>query len=128
MTGLVDQRVTIEARSSFAKWEESGSNESRFDEETEVELVAGIYCKRIRRHLEIIPIIVKLTDEIDTSWEVSSKKVAGLEGEGKPNVKPGQEWFWSEEWQAAEREAEADLAAGRYEVFENDEDFLASLE
>ncbi len=41
--------------------------------------------------------------------------------------KPGQEWFWSEAWQAAEREAEADLQAGRYETFDNDADFLASL-
>jgi predicted transcriptional regulator len=42
-------------------------------------------------------------------------------------IKPGQEWFWTAEWQAAEREAEADLAAGRVEVFDNDADFLASL-
>jgi hypothetical protein len=43
------------------------------------------------------------------------------------HIKPGQEWFWSEEWQAAEREAEADLAEGRFEAFDNDEDFLANL-
>lgn len=42
-------------------------------------------------------------------------------------IKPGQEWFWTAEWQAAEREAEADLAAGRVERFDNDADFLASL-
>jgi predicted transcriptional regulator len=42
--------------------------------------------------------------------------------------KPGQEWFWTEAWQAAEREVEADLAAGRYETFDTMEDFLASLE
>jgi predicted transcriptional regulator len=42
-------------------------------------------------------------------------------------IKPGQEWFWSEEWQAAERQAEADIAAGRVQVFDNDADFLASL-
>jgi predicted transcriptional regulator len=41
--------------------------------------------------------------------------------------RPGQEWFWSEAWQAAEREAEADLRSGDYETFENDADFLASL-
>jgi len=45
----------------------------------------------------------------------------------RPATKPGQEWFWTKEWQAAEREAEADLAAGRFETFENDADFLASL-
>ncbi len=42
-------------------------------------------------------------------------------------VKPGQEWFWTAEWQAAEKEAEADLAAGRVEIYENDAAFLASL-
>ena len=42
-------------------------------------------------------------------------------------IKPGQEWFWTAEWQAAEREAEEDLAAGRVETFDNDADFLASL-
>ena len=41
--------------------------------------------------------------------------------------KPGQEWFWAEAWQKAEREAEADLAAGNYEAFGNDADFLHSL-
>jgi predicted transcriptional regulator len=42
-------------------------------------------------------------------------------------VKPGQEWFWTAEWQAAEKEAEADLAAGRVETYESDAAFLASL-
>ena len=35
---------------------------------------------------------------------------------------PGQAWFWSSEWQAGEREADEDLAAGRT-VFDTDEDF-----
>jgi len=42
--------------------------------------------------------------------------------------KPGQEWFWAEAWQKAEREAEADLASGNYETYDNDADFLVSLE
>ena len=41
--------------------------------------------------------------------------------------KPGQEWFWSEAWQNAEHEVEADLAAGDYETFETMEDFLKDL-
>jgi hypothetical protein len=36
-------------------------------------------------------------------------------------------WFWSEEHQAAECEAEADLAAGRYRTFDDAESFLADL-
>jgi len=43
-------------------------------------------------------------------------------------VRPGQEWFWTEEWQAAEREVETDLEAGRLDTFDTMEEFLASLE
>ena len=39
-----------------------------------------------------------------------------------------QAWFWRPEWQAGEREAAADLAAGRSRVLESSEAFLASLE
>ncbi len=42
-------------------------------------------------------------------------------------IKPGQEWFWSEAWQAAEREVENDLAAGNFETFDNMDDFLKNL-
>jgi hypothetical protein len=37
-------------------------------------------------------------------------------------------WFWSEEHQAAEREAEDDIIAGRYRDFDDAESFLADLE
>lgn len=39
-----------------------------------------------------------------------------------------QAWFWTPEWQAKEREADADLAAGRSERFESDEELLAALD
>ena len=39
-----------------------------------------------------------------------------------------QAWFWTPEWQAKEREADEDIAAGRVERFESDEEFLAALE
>ena len=43
-------------------------------------------------------------------------------------VAEDQTWFWTEEWQSGEREAEADLAAGRYQVFDSMEDLLEDLE
>jgi hypothetical protein len=46
----------------------------------------------------------------------------------KYTPKPGQEWFWTEAWQTAEREVEGDLAAGRHETFDTMEEFLESLE
>lgn len=38
-----------------------------------------------------------------------------------------QAWFWSPEWQAGEREADLDRAAGRSERFESGEEFLDAL-
>ena len=38
-----------------------------------------------------------------------------------------QAWFWTVEWQAGEREADADAAAGRSETFSSGEEFIAAL-
>jgi dextranase len=43
-------------------------------------------------------------------------------------VDSAQAWFWAEAWQAGEREASADIAAGRTRRLESDEDFLDSLD
>lgn len=43
-------------------------------------------------------------------------------------IDPDQAWFWTEEWQKGEREADADIAAGRTTYFESDESFQAALE
>jgi AbrB family looped-hinge helix DNA binding protein len=39
-----------------------------------------------------------------------------------------QAWFWDPAWQAGEREVSLDVAAGRVDIYESDEDFLASLD
>ena len=41
---------------------------------------------------------------------------------------PDQAWYWTEEWQRAEAEADADLAAGRGTVHRTEGDFLAALD
>ncbi len=38
-----------------------------------------------------------------------------------------QAWFWTPEWQAGEREATAELEAGKGTRFESDEAFLGAL-
>lgn len=40
---------------------------------------------------------------------------------------PGQAWYWEPGWQAGEREADEDLAAGRSEVFDSDEELERRL-
>jgi len=39
-----------------------------------------------------------------------------------------QAWFWTERWQAMEREAEQDIAAGDTQTFDSGEEFVADLE
>jgi antitoxin PrlF len=39
-----------------------------------------------------------------------------------------QAWFWTPAWQTGEREAAADLGAGRSRIFESSDDFLASFD
>jgi AbrB family looped-hinge helix DNA binding protein len=42
-------------------------------------------------------------------------------------VDKSQAWFWSPAWQAAEREADEDLTAGRYDEFATMDDLIADL-
>lgn len=48
--------------------------------------------------------------------------------EPKTVIDSSQAWFWTKEWQGGEREASADIDAGRTRRFDTDEEFLASLE
>jgi hypothetical protein len=44
------------------------------------------------------------------------------------SVEPGQAGFWTREWREKEAEADADVAAGRSDAYDSDEDFLAALD
>lgn len=41
---------------------------------------------------------------------------------------PDQAWYWTEQWQRGEAEADADLGAGRGTVHRTESDFLAALD
>jgi hypothetical protein len=44
-------------------------------------------------------------------------------------LNPDQAWFWTEEWQRKEREADEELASGRpLAVYDTDDDFEAALQ
>lgn len=47
--------------------------------------------------------------------------------EPKKLIPADQQWFWTEEWQAGEREAQADIDAGRIKNFDSMEEFLEDL-
>jgi antitoxin MazE len=41
---------------------------------------------------------------------------------------PDQAWFWTERWQKMEREADEDIAAGRWTTFDDGDSFVKHLE
>jgi len=43
-------------------------------------------------------------------------------------LNPEQAWFWTEEWQAGERDVDREIAAARGQVFTSDEEFDAALD
>ena len=43
-------------------------------------------------------------------------------------IPPEQAWFWSQRWQALEREAQEDIAAGRVSEYDNVEAALSALD
>ncbi len=46
----------------------------------------------------------------------------------KKTIDAEQAWFWSKEWQEAEREAEEDIKAGRVKKFKNVEELIKDLD
>jgi hypothetical protein len=44
------------------------------------------------------------------------------------SVPAGQRWFWTERWQRMEREAEAEVAAGRVRAYEDVDALLTALD
>jgi len=43
------------------------------------------------------------------------------------HIPADQAWFWTPEWQAGEKKADADLAAGRVKTFKTAAELIASL-
>jgi hypothetical protein len=60
-------------------------------------------------------------------YEVREREGGRLELIPQHTVDAAQAWFWSERWQAMEREASADIAAGRVRRFDSADDFIAGL-
>lgn len=47
--------------------------------------------------------------------------------EPKKLIPADQQWFWTEEWQASEREAQADIGAGRTKRFDTVQELMKDL-
>lgn len=61
--------------------------------------------------------------------DILEAEVRGDEIVLKPKklIDKSQAWYWTEEWQKGEREADEDIAAGRVKTFDNVEDFIKDL-
>ncbi len=46
----------------------------------------------------------------------------------KKTIDAEQAWFWTKEWQTAEKEAEADIKAGRVKKFKTAEELIKDLD
>ena len=66
---------------------------------------------------------VEVGDEIEFTLAAGG----GVLMQGLKMIPADQAWFWTETWQRGEREASADVAAGRVEAFKDDDSFVAFL-
>lgn len=66
-------------------------------------------------------------DEPGAQLELTEREDGVIEMRPQMAVPVNQRWFWTEDWQAREREAESDIAAGRITNFADAEEFLKAL-
>ena len=66
--------------------------------------------------------------EQDTVLEAVRRPDGVIELRPQQLIDASQAWFWTERWQRMEREADDDIAAGRFRTYDDVESFLAALE
>ncbi|MFZ5851911.1 MAG: AbrB/MazE/SpoVT family DNA-binding domain-containing protein [Actinomycetota bacterium] len=67
-------------------------------------------------------------DEPGAQLEITERPDGVLELRPALPVPADQAWFWTEQWQRREREVDEHVTAGRVDVYEGAEDFLAHLD
>ena len=67
-------------------------------------------------------------DEPGAQVEITEREDGVLELRPQVAVPASQAWFWTEEWQAGERDVDRDYADGKFTTFENAKEFVAHLE
>lgn len=70
---------------------------------------------------------VPVIDGIDLNSE-DGKRLVAWHTARQGATDPDQDWFWTDEWQAGEREASRQIEAGEGTVYETGEEFLAALD
>jgi hypothetical protein len=67
-------------------------------------------------------------DEPGAQVEIVEREAGVIELHPHVPIPADQAWFWTERWQARERDAEADVDAGRLTTHESADDFLRHLD
>jgi len=67
-------------------------------------------------------------DEAGAQVEILERDDGVIELRPQLAIPADQRWFWTQRWQNMEREADADITAGRIERFDSAEDFIADLD
>lgn len=66
-------------------------------------------------------------DQPGAQVEISEREDGVLELRPTFAVPAAQAWFWSDEWQRREREADEDIAAGRVSTYDDVDELVADL-
>lgn len=90
----------------------------------------GFVAVRARGTIALPPAIRRRfrLDEAGAQLEVTERDDGVIELRPVLPIDADQRWFWTERWQAMEREPDAEIAAGRGEVFRTEEEFFATIE
>lgn len=72
--------------------------------------------------LEAVSGISRQVEALANKLQTIEQRLEVMEAEAE-----AQAWYWSPEWQAAEQEADEELAEGEYDEFETVEAFVDSL-
>ncbi len=81
-----------------------------------------------RRYTVVLPREVREGLAVDDLVEFIRREDGVIEIRPLAVIDKSQAWFWTENWQRMEREADQEYAAGRYRVHDSTEEFLAALE
>ena len=101
-------------------------------ERAELERVAAIneLARALRKFDAVIASIHALPDTIASDRDLLLAKTREQRQWAfnlMREINPNQAWFWTEEWQAGEREVDRQIAAGEGSTYHTDEEFDAAL-
>jgi bifunctional DNA-binding transcriptional regulator/antitoxin component of YhaV-PrlF toxin-antitoxin module len=66
-------------------------------------------------------------DEPGAQVRIIEREDGSIELQPMLPILADQAWFWTERWQAMEREADEDIAAGRHTTYDSIDEFIAHL-